>query len=236
MTGQVENTQKQSLETKDSALAQETDGDLMDVAILSELASMGAGHAATSLSELLQQPVTIEVPRVHRAPAHLLLKEFGLHETPTTALYISLASGPECDILLMLEADEARKVAAMMTMTPVEELDPSMEASATEELANILVGSFLSAISDFAGLQLMTAPPERIVDAFDSILDFILAKNSMLYSEILLFDILFKASEKVSRCMLLAFPSPEMQRNLVEKSKVMAGADMAEPSLPTVGT
>ena len=236
MTKQVENNQKQNLETKDSTLAQEQDGDLMDVAILSELASMGAGHAATSLSEVLQQPVTIEVPRVHRAPAHLLLKEFGLHETPTTALYISLASGPECDILLMLEADEARKVAAMMTMTPVEELDPAMEASATEELANILVGSFLSAISDFAGLQLMTAPPERIVDAFDSILDFILAKNSMLHSEILLFDILFKASEKVSRCMLLAFPSPDMQRYLVEKSRVMAGADIAEPSLQTVGT
>jgi chemotaxis protein CheC len=230
MKEQVENNQNQSVEGKESA------GDAVDVAILSELSSMGAGHAATALSEVLQQPVTIEVPRVHRAPAHLLLKMFGLHEMPTTALYITLASGPECDILMMMEADEARKVASIMTMTAVEELDPSMEASATEELANILVGSFLSAISDFAGIQLMTAPPERIVDAFDAILDFILAKNSLLQSETLLFDILFKASEKVSKCMLLLFPSPDMRETLVEKSKVMVGAvDIVEQPCATAG-
>ena len=40
-----------------------------------------------------------------------------------------------CDILLMFESAEAKKIAAMMTMcASVEELDPAMETSALQEL------------------------------------------------------------------------------------------------------
>lgn len=197
-------------------------GNSLDIGILAELASIGAGHAATSLSEILRQEVKIGVPRIHNAPAHQLPKIFNLHEMPTTALYIRLAAGPECDILLMFEEEEARKVAAIMTMVPsVEELGPELEASAVEELANILVGSFLSAISDFINLQLMPAPPERIVDTFDAILDTVLIKSAMAQKETLIFDLSFRASGQASKCMLLLFPSPELQRLLVKKSKIL---------------
>lgn len=194
----------------------------LDLAILSELASIGAGHAATALSDILQQQVFITVPRIHDAPAHLLPKLFGLHEMPTTALYIRLAAGPECDILVMLEAEEARKVAAMMTMAPsVDDLDPMLEASAVEELANIIVGSFLSAISDFISMTLVPAPPIRIVDAFDAILDEILVKNSMIYKRTVIFDISFTTTAQISKCMMLLFPSPDLEKLLLEKSKVL---------------
>jgi chemotaxis protein CheC len=194
----------------------------LDLAILSELASIGAGHAATALSDILQQQVFITVPRIHDAPAHLLPKLFGLHEMPTTALYIRLAVGPECDILVMLEAEEARKVAAMMTMAPsVDDLDPVLEASAVEELANIIVGSFLSAISDFISMTLVPAPPIRIVDAFDAILDELLVKNSMMYKRTVIFDISFTTTAQISKCMMLLFPSPDLEKLLLEKSKVL---------------
>lgn len=194
----------------------------LDIAILSELSSIGAGHAATSLSDILQQQVFITVPRIHDAPAHFLPKIFGLHEMPTTALYIRLGAGPECDILVMLEAEEARKVAAMMTMVPsVADLDPVLEASAVEELANIIVGSFLSAISDFISMKLVPAPPVRIVDAFDAILDELLVKNSLMYKRTVIFDISFTTIAQISKCMMLLFPSPELEKLLLEKSKVL---------------
>jgi len=231
MIEKTENSKTDLYEVKDSDSSQCSTNGSMDAAILSELASIGAGHAATSLSEVLQHEVRIDVPRIHNVPAHLLLKVFGLHEMPSTALYVQLASGVECDILLILEAEEAKKVAAMMTMsTSVGELDPAMEESALEELANILVGSFLSAISDFVATQLVSSPPARIVDAFDAVLDSLLAKNSMLYKETMLFDISFRASAQISKCMLLLFPSPDLQRLLVEKSKVMACVDAPSQS------
>lgn len=212
-------SRKKNVKEKEQA-NQSLANELVDLGILSELASIGAGHAATSLSEILQQKVLIGVPRIHNVPAYLLPKIFGLHEMLTTALYIRLTGRQECDILLMLEVDEARKLAAMMAMTPsIADLDPEMEASAVEELANILVGSFLSAISDFLAVKLMPMAPDRIVDAFDAILDTVLVKNSLESSETLIFDISFRTAERTSTCMLLLFPSPALQRMLVQKSQ-----------------
>ena len=223
MIEKSESEQKISIENQDLPTIPKIGQDPLDFGILSELASIGAGHAATALSDVLQQEVLITVPKIHNVPAHLLPKIFNKHEMPTTALYIRLASESDCDILLMFEANEARKIAAMMTMVPsVDDLDPSLEASAVEELANILVGSFVSAISNFVDIPLVTLPPERIVDAFDAILDHILIKNSMLYNETLIFDVSFKTNAQISNCTLLLFPSPDLQRLLIEKSKTLA--------------
>jgi chemotaxis protein CheC len=221
LTQQTENDEETTFQSTGIVVNQATSIDSIDIGIISELASIGAGHAATSLSDIFQQPVLIDVPKIHNVPAHLLPKVLGKHDESTTAIYIQLASGSECDILFMLESNEARKIAAQMTMVPsVEELDPAMEASAVEELANIVVGSFLSAISDFIEAHLVSMPPQRIVDTFDAILDNFLLKNAMLYNESLLFDVSFRtAGSKSSNCTLLLFPCPDLQHLLVEKSK-----------------
>ena len=118
------------------------------------------------------QPISIEVPKIHSIDAHLIPKFYNKHETPTTAVYLQLNAKFGCDILLMFELTEAKKIAAMMTMaSSVEELDPSMETSAINELANILIGSFLTAISDFVGVSLLPTTPESVTDTFDAILD-----------------------------------------------------------------
>ncbi|HSV49637.1 MAG TPA: chemotaxis protein CheC, partial [Candidatus Acidoferrales bacterium] len=49
---------------KDGAALNAVDAEI-DLGILLELGSIGAGHAATSLSDVLQEPISISVPRIH---------------------------------------------------------------------------------------------------------------------------------------------------------------------------
>jgi chemotaxis protein CheC len=182
------------------------------------LGSIGAGHATTALSQVLQEPVSIEVPKIHSIPAHQVPRLFQKHEHPTTAIYMQL-SGQECDILLLFDIQEARKIAAMMTMAPsVDEMDPALGASAIEELANILIGAFLSALSDFTGVNLVPTPPERVEDSFDAIIDNFLVKQSMVSNEAIVFDTRFKRTSSDASCILMMFPSKELQALLTEKS------------------
>ena len=110
----------------------------VDSGILLELGSIGAGHAATSLSDVIQQPVTIDLPKILNLQVHLIPSFYNLHEVPTIGVFLQLMEDNGCDILLMLELSEARKIAAMMTMaSSIEELDPSMETSATLAEAEI---------------------------------------------------------------------------------------------------
>jgi chemotaxis protein CheC len=195
-----------------------------DSGILLELGSIGAGHAATSLSEILQQPILIEVPKMLDIEPHLIPKFFNKHEMPTIAVYLSLRETYSCDILLMFELAEARKIAAMMScLSSVEELDPFMEKSAIHELANILIGSFLTSISDFIGVQLMPTTPESMVDSFDAILDGFLIKQSISSENAMLFETRFKREGDDAKCMLMIFPSQELRQLMTEKSKILLG-------------
>lgn len=190
-----------------------------EMGILLELGSIGAGHAATSLSDILQELVVIDVPKIHRLPPNMLPKVFEKHDAPTTAIYMQLDSS-ECDILLMFDYVESKKIAAMMTMSPsIEALDPVMEESAIQELGNILIGAFLSAISDFVGIRLQPTSPQRIVDMFDTIMDNFLVKQSLISNEALVFDTHFKRAGETASSILMLFPSPALQNLLVQKSK-----------------
>jgi len=192
----------------------------VDLGILLELGSIGAGHAATSLSDILQQPITIDVPKIHQIKPHLIPQFYNLHDVPTTAIYFQLKEAFGCDILLMFESTEAKKIAAMMTMaSSIEEVDPAMETSALQELANILIGSFLTSISDFIGLGLFPTTPETVVDVFDAIIDNFLIKQSMSSENVLIFETRFMRSGEDAKSILMLFPSEELKGLLVKKSK-----------------
>jgi chemotaxis protein CheC len=196
----------------------------IDLGILLELGSIGAGHAATSLSDVLQEPVSISVPRIHTLKPHLLPGFYDLRDRPTTAIYLRLAESYGMDILLTFEEFEARKIAAMMNMCgSLEELDPAMETSALQELGNILIGSFLTSISDFIGMTLMPTTPETVTDGFDAILDNFLIKQSLDSENALIFETRFMRNGADAKCILIIFPTQELKSLLVEKSKSMMG-------------
>ncbi len=198
--------------------------DQNDLDILKEIGNIGSGHAATSLSEVLRQEVQMEVPGVYAIPPHLLNKYYNRYDVPTTAVLMQLASDCGCDILLMLEMDEAKKIAMMMTMVPQpEDLEPEMEESAIQELANIIIGSFLTAISDFTGVQLIPTPPQRVVDTFDAILDNFLVQQALTVDKALVFNTCFKRAGEDAKSILMIFPSIPLRNSLIKKSKEMMG-------------
>jgi chemotaxis protein CheC len=219
MTGSI--TDRSASETKNvteiDSLTPDKGGDLE---IFLELGSIGAGNAATSLSEIFQEPILIEVPKIHTLPPHLVPNFYKKHDTPTTAIYMQLRGEAECDILLMFEVEEARKIAAMMTMAPSpEDVDPEMEASAIEELGSIMIGGFLSAIADFTDVELLPLPPLLVKGCFDAILDSFLVKQSLVSDIAFVFDGCFRRSSNQAGGTIIVFPSPEMQKVLVNKSQ-----------------
>jgi len=214
------NTQER-IEVASSAVQEDSE---IDLGILLELGSIGAGHAATSLSDILQETITISVPKIHTLQPHLLPGFYDLHDRPTTAIYLHLNEKYGMDILLTFEEMEARKIAAMMNMCgSVEELDPAMETSALQELGNILIGSFLTSISDFIGLTLLPSTPETVTDGFDAILDNFLIKQSIYSESALVFETRFMRNGTDAKCILIIFPTQELKNLLVEKSKSMMG-------------
>ena len=194
--------------------------DKTDLGILLELGSIGAGHAATSLSEILKQQITIDIPRISTIPPKVLPKLYHGQNMPATAVYIHLVEELECHFLFIFEMPELKEITAMMTKSFLQkERESSMESSAIEELGNILIGSFLTAISDFTGTNLVSTPPLLIGAPFDSIINDFVAKLSSASGEALVFDTCFKREGGYyAPAQLLIFPSPQLRELLIRKS------------------
>jgi chemotaxis protein CheY-P-specific phosphatase CheC len=81
MSGQIENPTMATCELSSKAgpytCLQPQPGEL---GILLELGSIGAGHAATSLSDIIQQQVVIDIPKIHKIPPNMLPKFYEKHE------------------------------------------------------------------------------------------------------------------------------------------------------------
>ena len=210
----------QTIKQNNQSLVQPFDSEnKLNCDILLELGNIGAGNATTALADILNERIVVEVPRLHVSPPHLVPRLFGKRDNMMTVIYMQLRGEADCDILLVLEVEEAKKIASMMAMTTPEELDTDTENSAVEELGNIMIGGFLSAIADFTGVEMVPRPPSLVRGPFDAVLDSFLVKQALLTEAALVFDACFRRSSSEVGGTLVVFPSTELQELLVTKSQ-----------------
>lgn len=212
---------KASVETQGFATYNLSTVQQVDLATVLKLGCIGADRAAAALSQVLGQTISVEVPKIHVSKAHLIPKVLNRHDMPTIAVYMQLNDRYGCDILLAFELNEAKKIAAMMScVASINELDPAMETSAISELANIVIGAFLSAVSDMIATNLFPTPPQAVEDTFDAIIDCFLVNQSMCEEKTLVFETSFKQGLEDAKCILMLFPSRELKDLLAKKSFV----------------
>ncbi len=208
-----------------------------DLDILLEIGSMGAGHATTTLSQVLHEPIKIDVPRVHISPPHLVPRIYAKHDTIVAAVFIKLRSTADCDLMLIFEEEEAKKIAELMINDVVDgEVTSEMVMSAIEEMGSIVLCAFLNAMADFTLTKLVSTPPQLIIDSFDAIIDSLLIKQALCAEVAVIFDARFKRNNSSAEGFLITFPSYKLQRMLAKKGKEWLDNESSEKKdvLPTL--
>jgi chemotaxis protein CheC len=137
-----------------------------------EVANIGAGHAATALSQMTNRTIMITVPRVKIKPledagdilgppdqvvASVLMHMMGDLTGRAMLLFPEPAALILCDYLFRRERG---------TTTAFGE----MEQSSLKEAGNILASAYLNALSDFMGMMLVPSVPSLVIDLSGAIL------------------------------------------------------------------
>jgi chemotaxis protein CheC len=184
------------------------------------IGTVGAERAAAALCKLLHEAIVVEVPRLHTVPPHIVPRIYNLHDRPITAVYMQLEGELGCDIMLAFNIKEAQDIVALMTGSGASaESDGELKRSAMEELGSIMICSFLSAIANVVGLEMIPTPPQMTTDSFDAILDSLLVKQALSSDFALMFDTSFKRSRSAVQGFLIVFPSRGLQELLIRSSK-----------------
>ena len=144
----------------------------MQLDALREVANIGAGHAATALSQMTSQRIMISVPRLSVTPIEDVPPHIGMPEEPVAAVLMNMLGDLTGRTLLVFPKPTAMRVAEMMLHRPAGSCTDlgDLEQSAIKEAGNILSGAHMNALSDFMGIMLLPSPPSMVIDMSRAVL------------------------------------------------------------------
>lgn len=148
--------------------------DLKDLQLdaLKEVANIGAGHAATALSQLTDRRIMISVPEIAITRLEDIPATFGDPENVVAAVLMHvLGDLTGRTLLLMPEANARLLCDLLLRRAPgTTEALGELEESSLKEAGNILAGAYLNALSDFMGMMLLPSVPSLVVDLSGAVL------------------------------------------------------------------
>lgn len=141
----------------------------VELDVLKEIVNIGGGHAATSLSQLIEKPVHMTVPVIEMMAYADVYEQIMPEETVIKAIVIKMIGDAEGVFLFTVVQQFSKDLVAMM-LPDNTTYSEEMANSALQELVNILVNSFLNAVMKLIDRNLITSVPIMIEDMFGAIM------------------------------------------------------------------
>jgi chemotaxis protein CheC len=139
---------------------------------LREVANIGAGHAATALSQMTSRTIMIDVPEVEIRRLEEVAELVGPPETVIAAILMHMMGDLTGRTMVVLPDASARVLCDLLLQRKVGTTSgyAAMEHSTLKETGNILSSAYLNALSDFMGMMLLPSVPSLVVDLAGAVL------------------------------------------------------------------
>ncbi|MCZ8520032.1 MULTISPECIES: chemotaxis protein CheC [Paenibacillus] len=179
--------------------------------VLREVGNIGAGHAATALSKLMDKPVDMLVPKVRMVPFEEVADSVGGAEAIVIAIFLRVEGETPGNLFFILSQESAKKLLKSLAGIEVvsDEGYTEMEMSALNEIGNIMAGSYLSSLADFTQLNMQPTVPSLAIDMAGAILGYGLLQFGQMGDQALLIDTKFLDGREEVEGHFFLIPDPE---------------------------
>ena len=134
---------------------------------LREVANIGAGHAATALSQLTGRRIMADVPEVRVVRLEEVGALVGDPADVVAAVIVRVEGALTGQTIQVMPGETATKLTAMLLRRPEPKFPEQfelLERSALKEIGNILMGAYLNALAQFVGVPLRMSVPAIAID------------------------------------------------------------------------
>ncbi len=140
--------------------------DALQLDALREVANIGAGHAATALSELTGRRIMVDVPEVSVVRLEDVGTVLGDPGMVVSAVILRVDGDIEGRALQVFPEQTAVAIASALSRSDAVPLRAfgEMERSTMMEVGNTLTGAYLSALSMFVNKSMTTSIPALAID------------------------------------------------------------------------
>jgi chemotaxis protein CheC len=138
-----------------------------------EIANIGAGHAATALSQMTHSVIMINVPEVAILRLEDVGRAIGEPDDVAAAVMMKVLGDVTGRTVQIFPADSASRLTSLVTGTQpaaAEDAFTEEQQETLKEIGNVIVGAYLNALSDFMGMLLIMSVPAIAVDMLGAIM------------------------------------------------------------------
>lgn len=137
--------------------------------ILKEIGNIGAGNATTSMADLMNKQIKMDVPDVYFVSINELIQIVGGPEEVFVTTFFTLEGAMTGTVYFLLSLEEATSIAQQLLQSDAIEITEGtpledMAISVIKEVANMVAGAYVSALADFTQLEMRITPPLISID------------------------------------------------------------------------
>ncbi|MCL2391455.1 MAG: chemotaxis protein CheC [Oscillospiraceae bacterium] len=183
--------------------------------VLREIANIGSGNAASSLSRMLGVPVNISIPDIGISEFNKASDALGGPETVMVGTLLMLSGDISGMMMFLLPVEVVCDLVNMLMCTDIKNHDEIDEIgySVINEVSNIMSASFVTAISDLTSIPIDISPPEAALDMLGSIMSVPSIYFAKMSDTLLLIQNELEIDGKTARTSVLMLPDmPSLEK------------------------
>ncbi|MEJ9231102.1 chemotaxis protein CheC [Peribacillus butanolivorans] len=184
--------------------------------ILKEIGNIGAGHAATALSAILNRKIDMNVPNVRVVSFDEMMEMAGGAEQVVASIFLRIVGDASGSMFFILSLPVAEYFIQQMTGNENFSIDSTpytdLALSCLQELGNILSGSYLTSLSDFTQLNLYPSVPSLSIDMVGATISYGLLELSQVSDTAIVIDTVLEKDQLFAESIdghFFLLPDPE---------------------------
>lgn len=162
----------------------------MQLDVMKEIGNIGSGNAATALSMLLQRRIDMSVPKVWLIELEGIADVIGQLESAQAVVYVKVKGEVSGKAIFFFPLESAEIIVENLFYSSEQPdlFNCEIAQSALKEMGNIMVSSFLIALTQLTAIKMQPSVPVLAVDMVGAILDAILLEEGLLEDKVLFID------------------------------------------------
>lgn len=181
--------------------------------LLKEIGNIGAGNAATALSNLLSKKITMSISSIRMVDYNELMDFVGGPDETIVSVFLRIQGEAPGSMFFVLTPKRAEILIERLlgvSSPPLAENELAM--SAISEIGNILSGSYLSALADFTSINMHPTVPVTTIDMAAAILMQGLVEVSQESDHAIIIDTVIKEPNQINESVeghFFLLPDPD---------------------------
>lgn len=191
--------------------------------VLKEIGNIGAGNATTAMAKMVDKPLLMEVPSVEVVTINEMVESIGDPEAYVVSILFKVKGKAPGTVYFILPVEEAEVLVQDILMNDQTSLikgdEPdALAISVMQETANILIGAYVSALSDLTNIKMTTTIPYFSMDMAAASLVAGLVEVSQVTDQAILIDTRINDNKDANgvQGQVLLIPDPESIKNILK--------------------